>query len=69
MISCWQRYPENRPNFSYIVTTLDTSTIDEPEPGNQFAINQSYGLMDTSSPQVNADTGYIEVISGATSGL
>ena len=67
MISCWQRYPENRPDFSYIVTTLDTSTIDEPEPGNQFA-NQSYGLMDT-SPQVNADTGYIEVISGATSGL
>ena len=60
MISCWQRNPEDRPDFSNVVSTLEN----EDESGNQFD-NQTYGLMDE-LPKVNEDTGYIEVISGAT---
>ena len=62
MVSCWQRNPEDRPDFTKVVSTLENDV--EEDTGNQFD-NQTYGLMDE-LPKVNEDTGYIEVISGAT---
>ena len=62
MVSCWQHNPEDRPDFTKVVSTLENDV--EEDTGNQFD-NQTYGLMDE-LPKVNEDTGYIEVISGAT---